>query len=240
MSRRDTIIIAVLVNAALLMILFATAIRSGDPKEEKKAVNPNNATLAQVSPAQSLDQEDLLNEYIVDVPTVTESRGDSQLAFEDQELPLVPLSTLAAPTPIQEIPSAISSPPQHIVQLESPKTVSEETFVNVTVKKGDVLEKLAKANNTTVSAIMKANHLSSTQLKIGQVLKMPLKGEKKGSSALNVSSQIEGDYYIVKEGDSPWLIASRNKINLDDLLRLNGLDEQKAKRLRPGDKLRIR
>lgn len=116
--------------------------------------------------------------------------------------------------------------------------------MNITVKKGDFLEKIAKANNTTIASIMQANHMSSTQLKIGQVLKVPLldgnKGDKRASLTELTASQEEGVYYIVKEGDNPWMIASRNKINLEELLRLNGLDEQKAKRLRPGDKLKIR
>ncbi len=103
-----------------------------------------------------------------------------------------------------------------------------------------MLEKIAKANQTTVAAIMKANNMSSTQLKIGQVLRIPV-GQKGGSSILTpAGTPAQGEFYVVKEGDSPWLIASRNKINLEELLRLNNLDEQKAKRLRPGDKLRIR
>ena len=48
------------------------------------------------------------------------------------------------------------------------------------------------------------------------------------------------DFYVVKEGDSPWAIALSNGIRLDELLKLNGLDEQKARKLRPGDRLRIR
>ncbi|ETR79672.1 Membrane-bound lytic murein transglycosylase D precursor [Chlamydia pneumoniae B21] len=48
------------------------------------------------------------------------------------------------------------------------------------------------------------------------------------------------NYYIVQEGDSPWTIALRNHIRLDDLLKMNDLDEYKARRLKPGDQLRIR
>jgi LysM repeat protein len=125
-------------------------------------------------------------------------------------------------------------------KVTKPKT--EEQFVHVTVKKGDFLEKIAKTNNTTIAAIVKANNLSSTQLKIGQVLKVPLSEREKPHQKPfpSPSTSREGEYYTVKEGDNPWLIASRNKIQLEELLRLNGLDEQKAKRLRPGDKLKIR
>jgi hypothetical protein len=50
----------------------------------------------------------------------------------------------------------------------------------------------------------------------------------------------EGKYYIVKSGDNPWSIAIKNHIKFDELLRLNHLDEEKAKKLKPGDKLRIK
>jgi nucleoid-associated protein YgaU len=50
----------------------------------------------------------------------------------------------------------------------------------------------------------------------------------------------EGKYYIVKSGDNPWSIAIKNHIKFDELLRLNHLDEDKAKKLKPGDKLRIK
>ncbi len=51
--------------------------------------------------------------------------------------------------------------------------------------------------------------------------------------------QKEESYYIVKKGDSPWSIAMKNNLKLDDLIKLNNLDNEKAKKLRPGDKLRI-
>ncbi len=50
----------------------------------------------------------------------------------------------------------------------------------------------------------------------------------------------EGKYYIVKSGDNPWSVAIKNHIKFDELLRLNNLDEDKAKKLKPGDKLRIK
>jgi peptidoglycan DL-endopeptidase LytF len=111
-------------------------------------------------------------------------------------------------------------------------------MILVTVKKGDVLEKIAKAHQTSVTALMKANNLSSTQLKIGQVLKVPA---KEGSPpVLSAQPSAAMEYYIVKEGDSPWLIATKNHVKVDELLKLNNLDEQKARKLRPGDRLRIR
>lgn len=231
MSRRDTIIIAVLVNAALLMILFATAIRTEDSAEVIQKKNKKGAELAARAPTRPTPpvQDELLNEFITSVPTLADSMGESLFPYEETEIVAIPAPAPVAPRPSQPVASLTPAS-------------SVEQFVSITVKKGDFLEKIAKANNTTVSSIMKASNLSSTQLKIGQVLKVPLtQGDKTPASSPAASqSSVSGEYYIVKEGDNPWLIASRNKINLEELLRLNGLDDQKAKLLRPGDRLKIR
>ncbi|NGX46548.1 MAG: hypothetical protein K940chlam2_01740, partial [Chlamydiae bacterium] len=44
----------------------------------------------------------------------------------------------------------------------------------------------------------------------------------------------------VVSGDNPWTIAVKNRIKVDQLLKLNGLNEEKARCLKPGDRLRIR
>ena len=53
-------------------------------------------------------------------------------------------------------------------------STGEETY---TVKSGDTLTKIAKANGTTVKAIESENNLSTTKIKVGQKLKIPAKAE---------------------------------------------------------------
>jgi LysM repeat protein len=48
------------------------------------------------------------------------------------------------------------------------------------------------------------------------------------------------DYYTVKVGDNPWMIAMKHHLKLEELLKLNGLNEEKARKLKPGDRLRIK
>ncbi len=227
MSRRDTVIVAVLVNAALLMVLFATAIRS-DPKPEKREERREFVKAPALE--EPTLQTDLLNQYLAQSSPLSQSTETLHEELLTEEIPLPPLALL----PAQPIPSPVKSLPLPQAEKEPQSPAQLATIV---VKKGDFLEKIAKANQTSVSAIMKANHLSSTQLKIGQVLKVPV---GKSSSREIPSVREEESYYIVKEGDSPWMIASRNQLKLDDLLRLNDLDEQKARHLRPGDRLKIR
>lgn len=125
-----------------------------------------------------------------------------------------------------------AAPPK---EAETVKLSPETKLYEVIVKQGDVLEKIAKRANTTVEEVMRINKLTDTTLQIGQILFVP-----EGSSApLQISKTKEPRYYTVKTGDNPWTIAIKNKIKVEELLRLNNLDESRAKKLKPGDRLRI-
>ncbi len=224
MSRRDTIIIAVLVNAGLLMVLFATAMRS-DGSKSLEIADATPAVQEVVASPSIQSQEDILASY-ASPPTLCDPR--EEIVLEEEFALTLP------PTAVEGVVK-VEPPP---LQPEQPRLAppSQGSIVNVTVKKGDALEKIARANNTSVAAIMDANNLGSSQLKIGQVLRVPVSnGVVKQARASG-----SGEFYVVKDGDSPWLIASKNNVRLDELLRLNGLDDHKARRLRPGDRLRIR
>lgn len=241
MSRRDTIIIAVLVNAGLLIVLFATALKTNAPQY----------AVAKVAPVPV--QETFIPPMKKEVPFVGGDEVDAALHQYAQR------SEPAAATPAhQEVNFAddlnafakAEVPPVAPVQTPSaPVAYSEKeapAFIEIKVKKGDVLEKIARYHHTTVSEIMKINHLSTTNLRIGQVLKIANKGttahEAVSSPVKSAAPASENGplYYIVKKGDNPWTIAVKNHMKVDELLRLNAMTEDQARRLKPGDQLRIR
>jgi LysM repeat protein len=123
---------------------------------------------------------------------------------------------------------------------------SDSHYVDVTVKRGDALEKIARANGTTVSAIKKANNLKSEKLTIGQILKIPVNNAKvkvaakpKTTPKADVGAA-DAEYYTIKSGDNPWKLAKQFHVDYEDLLKLNNLDEDKAKNLKIGDRIRIK
>ena len=181
MNRRDTILIAVLINAGLLVILFATAMTA---EPEIAVAAPEPAAVVEEAPQ---------------------------------------LAVVTPPPPAPE--------PEPIVPAETPKA----TFVDVTIKRGDNLEKIARANGTTVAALMKLNGLTDSRLQIGETLRVPL-----SDKAPEPKKDEEPGYYVVESGDNPWLLASKLHIPLNDLLELNQLDEERARRLKPGDRIRIK
>ncbi len=250
MSRRDTIIIAALINAGLLIILFVSALKtSGSPEElSMKQEEPvvSDQALAVKNEAKMImgDEVDrVLKQYSQSNP-LQEVAAVQNTATETQ--PVSPVTEIA---PIVPAPAHFIDDLQAIAQSPEPTPVPtpavEEgpSFMEVKVKKGDVLEKIARHHHTSVSEIMKLNHLKSTQLKIGQVLKVPsgTKGKSAEKKVEVVSdSSSAPQYYTVKAGDNPWTIAVKNHMKVEDLLKLNQIDEAKARKLKPGDQIRIR
>jgi LysM repeat protein len=115
-----------------------------------------------------------------------------------------------------------------------------------TVKKGDTLGKIARAQGTTVTAIKKANKLSSDSIRVGQKLKIPTPTEsgqrppreaKVAKSDASASTMGDGTTHIVQAGETPEIIAKRYGVSTMALLAANGNPD--PKRLKIGQKLAI-
>ncbi|MDO9565553.1 MAG: LysM peptidoglycan-binding domain-containing protein [Candidatus Desulfaltia sp.] len=98
------------------------------------------------------------------------------------------------------------------------------------VKSGDSLWILARRYSTTTQKIQETNKLSSTNLHIGQALKIP------GHDIENTSGKSLG-IYMVKRGDSSFSIARLNNMSLEHFLRINRLTPRS--KIYPGQKLYI-
>ncbi len=233
MNRRDTVIIAVLLNAGLLIVLFATSVKTNKVQESTPAVQmlavssrnevkkPSPVTPPLVA-AQADEVNQLVGQYVT--PEIKETpppNFSADLYPLGEPLPLVKPSEKPPCKPLK--PSDLTS--------------KAASFEEVKIKKGDALDKIAKKHHVTTEEIIAINHLPSTQLKIGQILKIPLK-----ETAINYPfkpHREENKYHVIKAGDSPWSIAIEHKMKLDELLKINNLSEEKAKRLKPGERLRI-
>jgi LysM repeat protein len=236
MNRRDTILVAVLLNAGLLIVLFATSIKSDKTEEtapttvlssNQPEIQQMPSAVTAVPPASvaggdQLDQ--VIQQYVTPQVTGQTAQTESQPNF------LADLQALGTE-------QSTSVPVMENAPLVADNLAAEPALREVKVKKGDVLEKIARQNHVTVNDIMKTNKLSSTRLKIGQTLKIPGKGSK--PSATTASSE-GAQYYTIKNGDNPWTIAVKHHMKVDELLKLNNMNEDKARRLKPGDRIRIK
>ena len=87
-----------------------------------------------------------------------------------------------------------------------------------TVVAGDSLYKIARKYNTTVDEIIKLNNLKTNNLSIGQVLRIPETYTKEDEMQLP-----EFINYTVKKGDNLYSIAKNNNIDINTIIKDNGL-----------------
>lgn len=97
------------------------------------------------------------------------------------------------------------------IQESIPSTSPDANYFEYTVRSGDTLWILAQRFGTTVDEIRRLNGLSSNILSIGQVLRIPT----------------AADYpyfeYMVRSGDTLWLLAQRFGTTVAAIKSLNGL-----------------
>ncbi len=208
MTRKDTILVAVVVNAGLLAVLFGAAIIH-DPEEG--SVEPTTQIAFVEAPAEKIPSSPVM----LDPPT-------SAPVESNWEIPPSPEKKEVAPLP----PTFVEN--------------GEPAWITIRVKKGDVLEKIAKTHGVSVSAIKKCNQLSSEKLSIGQTLKVPVVKKVETPPVLVAEEEKGAVYYTLKSGDSPWKIAKQHQMTVEELLRLNHIDEEKAKSLQIGDRVRVK
>ena len=100
---------------------------------------------------------------------------------------------------------------------------TESTGSNITyvVQKGDSLYSIASKYNTTVENIKRLNNLKSNLLNIGQMLKIP------SNEVIEVNPDVGApiNSYVVQYGDTLYSIASNNNIDVEELIKLNGLTD---------------
>lgn len=229
MSRRDVIILSVLINTGLLAILFVTAWQSDETAKE-----PVITPLA---------------------PQVAASTAPEVIVAQNQEVIPEQKAVLDSTSPIQEVlvsdENTVTATPkaESTSTAKAEKATSQPAYVEVTVKRGDYLGRIASANGVTVDAIMKANNLNSAQLQVGQVLKVPksAKESKKDTTATasaakeaKAAASTDDGYYTIQKGDNPWSIARKFQISHEDLLKWNQLNEEAARNLQAGQRLRVR
>ena len=132
-----------------------------------------------------------------------------------------------------------------VEQIPKSKIPGSARYVRHKVKPGESLSTIARKYRSSVSVIVRANHLSSKhRIRAGKYLKIPQRGyryveEKKVRPSRKVARSSPGKVitYRVKEGNSLWLLARRFDTTITEIRKLNGLSSDK---LRIGQTLRIR
>lgn len=81
------------------------------------------------------------------------------------------------------------------------------------VKSGDTLYKIAQSNNTTVQDLINLNNLTSTNLSVGQKIKLKS----------TPTTPVPNNTYTVVKGDSLYAIANKYGVSVQDIIDANKL-----------------
>ncbi|MGC6285601.1 MAG: LysM peptidoglycan-binding domain-containing protein [Polaribacter sp.] len=129
-----------------------------------------------------------------------------------------------------------------------PKYFEMDKRISYRVRSGDYLGKIAAKFGVKISQIKRWNRLKSSRLRVGQRLyifprKIPASRYQKTSKPKSKTAKTRNtskkyDIYVVKNGDSLWIIAKKFKnVSVDQIKKWNNI--WSAKSLKPGTKLKI-
>lgn len=119
-----------------------------------------------------------------------------------------------------------------VLNIPTTSGTNPNTMFMYTVVKGDSLYKIAQKYNTTVDEIVKLNNLKSTNLSIGQILRIP-------EMYINYDETNIPEFinYTVKKADNLYSIAKNNNVSIDTIKKDNALT---SNNLYVGQVLKIR
>jgi membrane-bound lytic murein transglycosylase D len=104
-----------------------------------------------------------------------------------------------------------------------------------TVNRGDVLGTIAQRHKTDVATLKKVNKLRGNNIRIGDVLLIPIASSQDNEYGLSEDNRLEkhqqrlankaelAEKYVVQSGDSFWTIARRFNVSVADLAKWNGM-----------------
>ncbi len=128
-----------------------------------------------------------------------------------------------------------------------PKYVEASDRIRYRVRNGDYLGKIAKRYGVSVSSIKRWNGLKNNNLRVGQRLtiypRKPMASSNKSTKTTTKSSKqaISKDKYttyVVKSGDSLWLISQKfPSVSVDQIKNWNNI--WSSNNIKPGTKLKI-
>jgi len=100
----------------------------------------------------------------------------------------------------------------------------EATYVTYYVRRGETVSGIAERHRTSISAIARMNNLRGNYLiRPGQRLKVPGRGVSISSTQRELVQEGEQLVYVVKRGDSLWVIANSFRTTVNKLKQDNNL-----------------
>jgi membrane-bound lytic murein transglycosylase D len=98
----------------------------------------------------------------------------------------------------------------------------QRAYVYHRVRSGQTLSTIARRYRTSIRAIMRANNMRRTLIRVGQRLKIPQRGYRTVAqvSSRRAAPPASGNHYV-RKGDSLWIIARRYGTTVQEIKKIN-------------------
>lgn len=134
------------------------------------------------------------------------------------------------------------------VEPAQPRQATQQAANMVTVKhlvaSGDTWSSIAVANNTTVEALKAANPDAARRINLiaGAYIQVPVPADSpqaRTAAAQQAAIASQEKVHVIAKGETLGGIAKKYKISLKKLMQLNGMSDADARKIRPGQKLKV-
>ncbi len=110
--------------------------------------------------------------------------------------------------------------------VSSNESTMDDPYYYVTVKPEDSLYRISKNNNIGLEKLAKINGISEPyNIVVGQKIKIPRNNGDTVTTGNTNIKQNNGDYHIVKQGETLYSIAKAYDIDMDELIKKNNLEK---------------
>jgi peptidoglycan endopeptidase LytF len=243
MTRRDTIISAALVNTGLLVILFVCALGIDKPNpasNNQSTIVPSLQTVAETVAAKSQNENLKPSLPLHDISTNNSNEIFSLVPFTSSKDEVI--FTVQKGDRLENLAKDFYTTVEKIVELNqlstTQLTIGQKLIIPTSAEKlGSTPKSLPGSKEIDVIS----KNLKKTP--VNQIKALPKVLAPKNSSTTNRTIKINDEskqYHYVQRGESPWVIAKKYNLSVEDLLKMNHLDEITARRLREGDRLKVR
>lgn len=241
MSRKDTIIITVLINTALLAVLLIIGLVTPEkvidnPTLASSLQKPKEVPTVEFTPLLPDSKIETEQEVVYKLPELIPDRREMAIEVVVEKGDTLDLISQKYKTSVEKVIAFndLKSPLLRIGQKINIPPQEQEIKAVTEVKKVEIAKVIPLPE---VKKVETPKVVVASETKKVEVAKPKPVAEVKKVETPNFQEQ---QYYIVKIGDNPWTIALKHHIKLKNLLELNGLDQNSARKIKPGDKLRVR
>ena len=126
----------------------------------------------------------------------------------------------------------------------TPAQPAGTVLVKHLVASGDTWSSIALANGTTVDALKAANPDAARRINLiaGSYIKVPVAGDSpqaRTAAAQQAAAAAQEKVHVIAKGETLGGIARKYKLSLKKLMQLNGMTDADARKIRPGQKLKV-